>query len=198
MIDTNNNALIFLYSFDDTFHTEKRSLCYSDPIAYQRKIIFTIQVCYILFMVFGSLDEIIHLIGRYCNHLWGRIFSHNTFMCYISQCRQQHIAGFQFGNGIHGRVNENKIVNGGHQLFMTLPLLFHHLISHRNVILENLLPICKVLNINAPQKQKQPKETNWKQKFQKPQNENICLTYLNMENKRNFHFLSFCCALLRL
>ena len=25
--------------------------------------------------------------------------------------------------------------------------------------------------------------TNWKQKIQKPQNENICFTYLNTENK---------------
>ncbi|MDD5960723.1 MAG: hypothetical protein PUC16_00385, partial [Bacteroidales bacterium] len=49
----------------------------------------------------------------------------------------------------------------------------------QDVLLENLLPNCKVLNINTPKKQKVPKETNWKQKFQKPQNENICLTYLN-------------------
>jgi len=35
------------------------------------------------------------------------------------------------------------------------------------------------------------KETKWKQKFQKPKNENICLTNLNTENKRNFHLLSF-------
>lgn len=34
------------------------------------------------------------------------------------------------------------------------------------------------------------KETNWKQKSQKPKNENISLTNLNAENKRNFHFLS--------
>lgn len=68
---------------------------------------------------------------------------------------------------------------------------------HRDRFLENLLPSCKVLNISTPQKQKQPRETNWKQKIQKPQNENICLTYLNTENKRNFHFLSFCCALLK-
>ena len=62
---------------------------------------------------------------------------------------------------------------------------------HRDRFLENLLPNCKVLNINTPKKQKVPKETNWKQKFQKPPNENFCLTYLNTENKRNFHFLSF-------
>jgi len=35
------------------------------------------------------------------------------------------------------------------------------------------------------------KETNWKQKFQKPQNENICLTNLNEENNSNFPILSF-------
>lgn len=37
----------------------------------------------------------------------------------------------------------------------------------------------------------QAKGTNWKQKFQKPQNENIGLTNLNMENKCNFPILSF-------
>ena len=67
--------------------------------------------------------------------------------------------------------------------------------GHHNLLFQNLLPNCKVLNINTPRNQKQPKETNWKQKFQKPKNENICLTYLNTENKRNSHFLSFCCAL---
>lgn len=68
---------------------------------------------------------------------------------------------------------------------------------HRDRFLENLLPNCKVLNINTPKKQKVPKETNWKQKFQKPQNENICLTYLNTEMNGNFHFLSFCAAFLK-
>jgi hypothetical protein len=68
---------------------------------------------------------------------------------------------------------------------------------HHNLLLENLLPNCKVLNINTPKKQKVPKETNWKQKFQKPQNENICLTYLNTEMNGNFHFLSFCAAFLK-
>ena len=38
---------------------------------------------------------------------------------------------------------------------------------------------------------KHAQETNWKQKFQKPQNENICLTNLNMENKGNFPILAF-------
>lgn len=69
--------------------------------------------------------------------------------------------------------------------------------NHHDALLENLLPNCKVLNINTPKKQKVPKETNWKQKFQKPQNENICLTYLNMEMNGNFHFLSFCAAFLK-
>ena len=63
--------------------------------------------------------------------------------------------------------------------------------DHHYLLLENLLPNCNALNINTPRKRKVPKETNWKQKIQKPQNENICLTCLNMENKRNFHFLSF-------
>ena len=62
--------------------------------------------------------------------------------------------------------------------------------DHHDLLLENLLPSCKVLNINPPRKRRQPQETNWKQKFQKPPNENFCLTYLNPENKRNFHFLS--------
>ena len=66
-----------------------------------------------------------------------------------------------------------------------------------NMVFQNLLPNCKVLNINTPKKQKVPKETNWKQKFQKPQNENICLTYLNTEMNGNFHFLSFCAAFLK-
>lgn len=35
------------------------------------------------------------------------------------------------------------------------------------------------------------KETNWKQKFQKPQNENIYLTNLNVENNGNFPILRF-------
>ena len=41
------------------------------------------------------------------------------------------------------------------------------------------------------------KETNWKQKFQKPINENVCLTYLNGETNGNFHFLSFGMILIR-
>ena len=63
--------------------------------------------------------------------------------------------------------------------------------KHNHIFSFFLLSSCNVLIINTPRKQKQPKETNWKQKFQKTQNENICLTYLNTEKKRNFHFLSF-------
>ena len=59
------------------------------------------------------------------------------------------------------------------------------------LLLENMHLNCNVLIINTPRKPKQPKETNWKQKFQKPLNENICLTYLNTEKNGNFHFLSF-------
>ena len=70
-------------------------------------------------------------------------------------------------------------------------IMYNYLANdHHDLFLENLLPSCKVLNINPPRKRRQPQETNWKQKFQKPQNENFCLTYLNTENKRNFHFLS--------
>jgi len=47
-----------------------------------------------------------------------------------------------------------------------------------------------VLIINVSKNGKMAKETNWKQKFQKPQNENICLTNLNVESIGNFHFLS--------
>ena len=63
--------------------------------------------------------------------------------------------------------------------------------DHHDLLLENLPWDYKTLIINTSEKQKQPKETNWKQKFRKPQNENICLTYLNMEMNGNFHFLSF-------
>ena len=64
--------------------------------------------------------------------------------------------------------------------------------DHHYFFLENLLSSCKALIINTPRKRKVSKETNWKQKIQKPQNENICLTSVNTENKRNFHFLSSC------
>ena len=38
---------------------------------------------------------------------------------------------------------------------------------------------------------KQSQETNWKQKFENPQNENICLTNLNVANNGNFPILAF-------
>ena len=59
------------------------------------------------------------------------------------------------------------------------------------LLLENLLLNCKVLDISVPKKRKRPKETNWKQKFQKSQNENICLTNPNVTNNGNFPILSF-------
>jgi hypothetical protein len=57
-------------------------------------------------------------------------------------------------------------------------------------LLENLLIICKWLIYRYIEKTKTAKGTNWEQKFQKPQNENICLTNLNVENKGNFPILS--------
>ena len=59
------------------------------------------------------------------------------------------------------------------------------------LLLENLLISCKYLIINYNLSNEIAKGTNWEQKFQKLQNENICLTNLNMENKRNFPILSF-------
>ena len=46
----------------------------------------------------------------------------------------------------------------------------HH---QHDFFLENLLIDCNVLIINTYKKQIKAKETNWKQKFQKPKNENI-------------------------
>ena len=63
--------------------------------------------------------------------------------------------------------------------------------DHHDLLLENLLISCKCLIINYYLSNEIAKGTNWEQKFQKLQNENICLTNLNMENKRNFPFLSF-------
>jgi hypothetical protein len=57
-------------------------------------------------------------------------------------------------------------------------------------LLQNLLIICKWLIYRYIEKTKTAKGTNWEQKFQKPQNENICLTNLNVENKGNFPILS--------
>jgi len=39
--------------------------------------------------------------------------------------------------------------------------------------------------------EKQAQETNWKQKFQKSQNENIRLTNLNVVNNGNFPILAY-------
>ena len=62
--------------------------------------------------------------------------------------------------------------------------------DHHELLLDKLLLDCKAMIINTSKKQKQPKETNWKQKLQKPKNENVCLTYLDTVMKENFHFLS--------
>ena len=45
--------------------------------------------------------------------------------------------------------------------------------DHHELLLENLLNKRNALIINTYKKQIKPKETNWKQKFQKPKNENI-------------------------
>jgi len=62
--------------------------------------------------------------------------------------------------------------------------------DHHN-LLDNLLIACKWLIHIYIEKAKTAKGTNWEQKFQKPQNENICLTNLNGENKGNFPILTF-------
>ena len=63
--------------------------------------------------------------------------------------------------------------------------------DHHDLLLENLLIKRNALIINTYKKQIEAKGTNWKQKFQKSQNENVCVTYLDSENKGNFHFMSF-------
>lgn len=63
--------------------------------------------------------------------------------------------------------------------------------NHRYILLQNLLIPCKYLTINHYLSNEIAKGTNWEQKFQKLQNENICLTNLNVENNGNFPILSF-------
>ena len=56
----------------------------------------------------------------------------------------------------------------------------------------------KILCLIDPQKIRVTGDAyNWKQKFQKTQNENICLIYLNTEMNGNYHFLSFCALFLK-
>ena len=74
---------------------------------------------------------------------------------------------------------------------LILPLVTFVQHENRYLLLENLLISYNTLIISVSKNSKMAKETNWKQKFQKNQNENICLTNLNMENNGNFHFLSF-------
>ena len=75
--------------------------------------------------------------------------------------------------------------------FLTIPYTSYSYPICHNLLLENPLASCKVLSISICKKQKQSKETNWKQIFQKPENENIFLTYLNTKNNWNIHFLSW-------
>lgn len=62
---------------------------------------------------------------------------------------------------------------------------------HHDILLEILSILHKLLIHNIVYLNKQVQETNWKQKFEKLQNENICLTNLNMENNDNFPILAF-------
>ena len=55
--------------------------------------------------------------------------------------------------------------------------------NNHDLLLDNLLIVCKCLIHSYIEKTKTAKGTNWEQKFQKPQNENIRLTNLNVENK---------------
>ena len=59
-------------------------------------------------------------------------------------------------------------------------------IFYHYLFLENLLIIRKLLIHKYIKTTKTAKGTNWEQKFQKPQNENIGLTNLNVENNSNF------------
>lgn len=69
--------------------------------------------------------------------------------------------------------------------------------DHNDLLLENLLSEYITLIINTPRKPKTPKETNWKQTFQKPHNENICLTSVNAENNCKFQIVYFQASVLR-
>ena len=55
-------------------------------------------------------------------------------------------------------------------------IMYIYFAKDLHILLENLLLSYNELSINTRQKQKRPKETNGKQKFQKPKNENVCLT----------------------
>ena len=53
-------------------------------------------------------------------------------------------------------------------------IMYNYLANdHHELLLENLLNKRNALIINTYKKQIKAKETNWKQKFQKPKNENI-------------------------
>ena len=57
---------------------------------------------------------------------------------------------------------------------------------HHDLLLDILSQSCNYLNISIGKKVCISKETNEKQKNQKPQNENICLTSVNAENNCKF------------
>ena len=63
--------------------------------------------------------------------------------------------------------------------------------NHHDLLLEILSIFYKLLIHSIVFVLKQTKETNWKQKNEKLQNENICLTNLNVENNGNFPILTF-------
>ena len=60
--------------------------------------------------------------------------------------------------------------------------VYRHIFLSVILFLKSCLRDCKVLNISFAKKQIRPKETNRKQKFQKPLYENICSICLNGEN----------------
>ena len=63
--------------------------------------------------------------------------------------------------------------------------------DHHDLLFQNLPIICKCLIHSYIEKAETTKGTKWEQKIQKPQNENIYLTNLNMENNGNFPILAF-------
>ena len=129
------------------------------------------------------------LVGFYLDN---SIDPNSFFVNYFAQCLYAPFSTYNFSLG--GRLGSYCDINRMSELQDKLNEF--DVFDKQNTFEEKLLSSCKVLNINTPRKRKVPKETNWKQKFQKPQNENICLTYLNTGNNGNFHFLSFCCAFL--
>ena len=69
---------------------------------------------------------------------------------------------------------EDTCANDHHYLLLEILSIFHKRLIHNIIYLT-----------------KQAQETNWKQKFEKLQNENICLTNLNVASNGNFPILAF-------